>query len=195
MKSTTKAFWKLVSEWCAELSKGENALFLDGTTKNEYITNCDNAYDFCKTHNMKKGVRNLDRHKIASILVIEAIKLGIVKRKDGKNADNDRQIFIGVEKVLFACAINYLAQQVNLEIRKDKKDIPVMQNFPLPMALSCSTGYDDITCRLLHYGNENNTLSILDLADKFFLLEYIAINTYYGTRADEVFSLLRESAI
>ena len=123
MKSTTKAFWKLVSEWCAELSEGENALLLDGAKKNEYITNCDNAYDFCKTHNMKKGVRNLDRHKIASILVIEAIKLGIVKRKDGKNADNDRQIFIGVENVLFGCAINYLAQQVNLEIKSDRSHV------------------------------------------------------------------------
>ena len=33
MKSTTKAFWKLVSEWCAELSEGENALLLDGAKK------------------------------------------------------------------------------------------------------------------------------------------------------------------
>lgn len=195
MKSTTMAFWKLISEWCNVLSEGENSLIIDSSVQKEYIAKCDEAYDYCKSHNMKKGVQHLDRHKIASILVLEGFKLDVVKRKDGKNADNEKQIFIGQEKVLFACAINYLAQQINLAIKKSQNDIKPMRNFPLPQAFSCNTGYDDITCRLLHYGKENGTLSVLDLADKFFLLEYIAIISYYGDSATQVFSLLMDSTV
>lgn len=194
MKSTTMAFWKLISEWCNVLSKGEDSLIVDTSAQKEYIARCDEEYDNCKSQNMKKGVQNLDRHKIASILVIEGLKLDIVKRKDGKNADNEKQVFIGQEKVLFACAINYLAQQINLEIKKSKKDIKFMHNFPLPLAFSCNTGYDDVTCRLLHFAKEKDALSVLELADKFFLLEYIAINAYYGDGADQVLALLKAAS-
>lgn len=193
MKSTTMEFWKLISAWCNQLSKGSNALIVNSALKGQYVARCDIAYKSCMEHNMKNGVHNLDRHKIAAILVIEALELDVIQRKDGKNVDNEKQIFIGQEKVLLACAINFLAHQINAEIKKQKVNLKVMNEFPLPKAFSCSTRYDDITCRLLHYGKENGTLSLLDLADKFFLLEYIAISEYYKEDASAVFSLLREA--
>jgi len=193
MKTTTKAFWSAVSQQCGQLSTETDHIYIDASLKDGYIVACDVEYKKCKDENMNKSVQNLDRHKVAAILVIQGLTLDIVKRKDGNEADTEEKIFIGKEKAILSCAISYLAQQINIIIRNSGRSFDLINRFILPTAFSCQTDYIDIMCRLLHYGKKQSTLSVLDLADHFFLLEYIAIAEYYRENAHEVYALLRQS--
>lgn len=193
MKSTTKAFWSAVSQQCDQLSTKTDHIYMDLSLRDKYIAACDSAYQKCKDENMNKNVQNLDRHKVAAILVTQGLALDIVKRKDGNNVDTDETIFIGKEKAILSCAISYIAQQINIIIKNSGKTLDTISRFILPKAFSCQTDYIDIMCRLLHYGKKENTLSVLDLADHFFLLEYIAISEYYQDKAHEIYQLLKQS--
>lgn len=194
MKSTTIAFWKLAAQQCNMLpNDSDDVLYLDENLRNVYITNCDNAYDTCKSNDMSEDVSNLDRHKIAAILVSEGLKLDIVKHTKGSQPHDDNKLFIGKEKLLLACAIHYLSKQINAAISENDNGLQGMRMFTLPTAFSCKTPYIDILSRLIHYSQQNGTLSPLELADRFFLLEYIAIREYYGTNADVVLDILRRS--
>lgn len=196
MEQTTIAYWKLIDSVCAKPHPDFSSLFLDKKLKDAFIKNCDSTYKECKQNNMKDNVSSLDRHKVAAILLTEALKLGIVKSKDEKHIDNASRLFIGPEKVLLICAINYLAQEANRIIaRCTNPPLEKMNSFSFPDALSCKTSYDDISCRLLHQAKNNHTLSVMDLADKFFLLEYIAVKEYYKNDADSVFKVLRNSVV
>ena len=191
MKATTNVFWNAVSRKCKELSTQDDVLLLDESLKDAYLESCDAAYKKCKEENMHEGVENLDRHKVVAILVIQGLALDIVKRKGINDVDTEKDIFIGKEKALLICAISYIAQQINKAIDESHEAIDTMSRFILPKAFSCKTNYIDIMCRLLHYGKQGHTLTILDLADHFFLLEYIAISECYGDKAALVYEILR----
>lgn len=76
-----------------------------------------------------------------------------------------------------------------------------MQNFVLPEAFSCETKYIDIMCRNLMYTKESgiltdskNALTVeMELAEKFFLLEYIAIRSIYRDKAEDIYRFLRQA--
>lgn len=195
MKSTTKAYWDQVSMQCNAHSKTKDAMYLDSSLRAEYIKNCDIAYDNCKQTAMSNEVVNLDRHKVASILVTEAMKLGIIKREDNKemkDADTDSEFFIGPQKILLICAIHYLAQEINRILGIHGNAVPQMTQFQLPKAFSCDTSYIDIISRLLRNELDDDKLYMLSLAEKFFLLEYIAIQAFYGDSTEKVYALLRK---
>lgn len=192
MKSTTRAYWKEISKHCEALSKGKDSMYIDNSLEEEYIANCDKAYELCKAKEMRSDVVNLDRHKVAAILVIEASKLDLIKRKDGRIADTEDELFIGAQKILLISAISYLAQEINRIIGASGKNISKMKQFKMPEAFSCKTSYIDIMSRLLRNELDDNRLYILSWSEKFFLLEYIAISTYYGENAEQVYRILRK---
>lgn len=191
MKKTTLAFWKLLNLHCKSLAHGKDAIYLDESVKSQYVKACDDAYELCKHKDMRTGVKNLDRHKVASILVTEGLNLEIIKRKDQKNADTDKEWFIAAPKILLACAICYLAQEINSLIKNSRTSVSSMKQFILPKAFSCQTYYIDIMCRLLRREMESGQLSVLMLSNDFFLLEYVAIISYYGDQAESVYEILR----
>lgn len=192
MKSTTRAYWKAISKHCESLSTGKDSMYIDNSLEEKYVVNCDEAYELCKSKEMSSDVVNLDRHKVAAILVIEASKLDVIKRKDGRIADTDDEWFIGVQKILLISAISYLAQEINRIIEASGKDIPKMKQFKMPEAFSCKTSYIDIMSRLLRNELDDDRLYVLSWSEKFFLLEYIAISTYYGDNAEQVYRILRK---
>lgn len=192
MKATTRAYWKLISEQCNLLSSGKDAMYIDESLKDEYIAKCDETYKQFKVSQMSRDVVNLDRHKVAAILLKEALDLKIIKRKDGKNADTSKQLFIGPQKILLICVISYLAQEINGILKMQGNDMLPMGQFKMPVPFSCTTSYIDILSRLLRNEEDANKLYILSLSEKFFLLEYIAIQSYYGDAAEQVFQILRK---
>lgn len=76
-----------------------------------------------------------------------------------------------------------------------------MKEFVLPNAFSCETKYIDIMCRNLMYTKEAGTLTDpehaltveMELAEKFFLLEYIAISSIYQDKAGDIYHFLRQA--
>lgn len=191
MRTTINAFWDLLEIKCKTLSTSEDEMVLDRRLREEYVKACTEACDAYKQHNMDEPGEDLDRHKVAAILVTKGLEMGIIKRKDGRNADSESEWFIGIEKILLISAINYLVQELNRAISLKSKSLPQMKTFLLPQAFSCQVGYLDIMCRLLKEEFHMGRISVLVLSDKFFLLEYVAIVGYYGNRAEEVYELLR----
>lgn len=191
MDATTNAYWKKILEQCALFDTGRDAMYVDDSVYAEYIARCNKAYNDCKRNEMSSDVVNLDRHKVAAILVIEALKLQVIKRKDGKIADTSDEFFIGPQKILLVCAIHYLAQEINHYL-ENSGYLDKLQQFIMPRAFSCDTGYVDIMSRQLRNELNADKLYVLSLAEKFFLLEYIAIRSAYGDRAEQVYAILRK---
>lgn len=192
MRETTDRYWELASQQCNILSSNGTVLSMDDSVKNRYEEECSEIYNYCKRHIMKKDVENLDRHKVAAILVAKGLELDIVKW-DTCAPPSDGMLFIGAEKLLLVCAVHYLAQQINELIKASGTSVQPMKIFILPKVFSCNFLYIDILSRLLHTSKEEKTLSVLELADKFFLMEYIAILDYYKANANIVFDILKTS--
>lgn len=195
MERIARLYWQLVEMKCSKLSSGDDAMYLDASLLDSYIHNCEVEYNRCKETTMNNKVVNLDRHKIAAILVIQAMNMRVIKRVDNRDyaeADTEDKYFIGPQKILVICAIHYLAQEINRILVFHGDNISQMTKFPLPKAFSCDTEYIDIISRLLRNELDENKLFILSLSEKFFLLEYIAIRDFYGDCTKKVYEILRK---
>ncbi len=196
MRKTTKQFWNAIAKEYRESYSAEHLpLYLMEQLKDDYFQRCDDKYNNYKEKFMKSEVKNLDRHKVAAILVVEGIALNLIRC----DTIPENQIFIGQEKILLRCAFRYIMREFNSIIRKS--NLESMQNFVLPEAFSCETKYIDIMCRNLMYTKESgiltdskNALTVeMELAEKFFLLEYIAIRSIYRDKAEDIYRFLRQA--
>lgn len=197
MRKTTNQFWNAVArEYRANKGAENLKLCLMEKLKDEYLRRCDERYRIYKEKFMKPGVKNLDRHKVASILAVEGIALNLIRCEQVP----EDQIFIGQEKILLKCALQFIIREFNSIIRTSQ--FASMQKFVLPEAFSCDTQYIDIMCRNLMYIKESKLLDDpehvlmveMELAEKFFLLEYIAIRSSYRDKAEDVYRFLHQVA-
>lgn len=195
MRKTTEQFWDAIARGCRENYSTEYLpLYLMEDLKGKYFSQCDDQYNNYKTKFMKPEVKNLDRHKVAAILVVEGISLNII------HCDKipEEQVFIGQEKILLTYALRYIMRDFNNII--SGSGFEHMKQFVLPEAFSCKTKYIDIMCRNLIYArkagmlaNSEFSLNIeMELAEKFFLLEYIAINVAYQDKAKDIYGFLHQ---
>lgn len=198
MRKTTEQFWNAIARGCQESYSAKYLpLCLMMGLKDKYLKQCDDQYNNYKAKFMKSEVKNLDRHKVAAILVVEGIALNII------HCDNipKDQIFIGQEKILLTYAFRYIMRDFNSIIRNS--GFERMKQFVLPEAFSCETKYIDIMCRNLMYTRETGILADpkmalnveMELAEKLFLLEYIAISAIYQDKAGEVYNFLRQTIV
>lgn len=127
-------------------------------------------YRKVKDEYMTTSVENLDRHKVAAIIVISALEAEVIGYKD---LDND-YVFIGAELIALNVGLSYMIDRLNerLDERQVGKRI---QRFVFPDAQSCSTPCAEIICRNLYYAKRDYGLNPIDLAERFFLLEYITL--------------------
>lgn len=208
MRSTVEIFWDALERERARLNSSQLPLVLNEEMKENYINRCDTVYKTYKERFMQPSVRNLDRHKVAAILVVEGASLNLICL----DKDDGGKIFLGTERVLLTCALAYLLDQFNFLLDGGgvegaaKADFPRMAEFRQPGAFACDTKYVDIMSRNLHYTLPHLKLfeseSALDvhlnvvreLAEKFFLLEYISIAEFYKSKAEKVYTFLRRQA-
>lgn len=195
MRKTTEKFWNAIVREYRESYSTYQQLRLKKELKDKYLDQCDGQYNRYKAKFMKPEVENLDRHKVAAILVVEGIALNLICCDDIPAG----RIFIGQEKILLSCAFQYIRRDFNSIIRHSSFD--PMKEFVLPNAFSCETKYIDIMCRNLMYTKEAGTLTDpehaltveMELAEKFFLLEYIAISSIYQDKAGDIYHFLRQA--
>ncbi len=194
MRLTAKNFFEVLSEECRNASKNSGLnIVLDKSKEEEYLNNCDNRYEAFKSVFMVENVKNLDRHKVAAILAIEAEALDIIHINP---VVENGKVFIGQEKIILYNAINYVRNQLNNILQKI--GLEPMKKMRFPTAFSCKTGYIDILCRNLFYTKDHLTdnnlllLAEMELAEKFFLLEYISIFDEWPDNAANVYSALKE---
>lgn len=150
----------------------ENPNFkFDKTQKNDFKQIFSEKYDYVMKNYMDSSVKDLDRHKVAALIIVSLLEIDAIYYE---NLDEDC-VFIGAELLALKVGLAYMVEKLNekLCLRGIKKKI---EKFNFPNAQSCDTSYIDIMCRNLYYAKTDYKLNPLDLADRLFLVEYIALS-------------------
>lgn len=131
-------------------------------------------YDgFCKKH-MKQKAKSLDRHKVAAIIVVAAMRAQLISSKEIAKSGYLNLI---TEKIITEVAFAWIKNELNLKISKNDPSLKV-DSLSMPEAFSCDTPYFYIFCRNLYYSYNDNYLNVLELAEKLFLIEYIVVKEH-----------------
>lgn len=193
MVNNFTVLWNLLEKIASDYEKYKVEITFNQSCKQIFADSFECRYQEIKEKYMDQHTEHLDRHKIAAIFVVEGINANVITR----TLDNE-SIFIGQENLLYRVAFSYITQACNITLKTNSEGkCKELQKFTLPKALSCNTTYVDVMCRYDFYDKKYSSsaeinVRILKLAEKFFLLEYIAILSYYGEEADEILQILKE---
>lgn len=163
--------WKLMREESKKYTEIDPRFICDESKYKYFKEKFKKLYGEVKKEYMLPSVKNLDRHKVASIIIISLLEADVVSYKDLESGS----IFIGAELIALKTGLAYLVEKLNekLNERGIKKKIG---EFKLPNTQSCDTSYIEVVCRNLYYTRRDYKLNPLDLAERLFLLEYIALS-------------------
>jgi hypothetical protein len=172
MKNLIEITWNLLKEPSKEIEKKYPGLLIDKDAKKLYAEYFEKYYNLIRHNYMKDRVENLDRHKVASIMIVSMIKAEVIKYNGELHEDEK---FFGQYLIIATLGISYMQDKLNkLLINKGKEPISTLW---LPTAISCDTLYFEILCRNLYFSNNNSEwgLNPLDLAEKLFIFEYVTL--------------------
>lgn len=178
MRQTLEATWKLL-ECAYEIAKKEDRnIIFSKEVYNNFKLYFENWHKIILDRFMNKNiVHELDRHKIAAILVISIIQSKAISYKETL----DDEIFIGSELLALSTGLSYMQDQLNILLTEiGEKNI---EKYIMPTPLSCETSYFEVIARNLYYENyatdkeENKIWSLnpLQLANTFYLIEYLTL--------------------
>lgn len=171
MTSLTRNVWELLSEEFSKLNHENPNIIFDTAQKDKFEDIFLKSYKNVLERYMDKSVKNLDRHKVAAIIIISLLE---VKPISYVGLDNS-YIFIGNELTALKIGLAYMCEMLNEKLSK-KGITTKLEQFDFPNAQSCDTSYMNIMCRNLYYAETDYVLNPLDLADRLFLIEYIALS-------------------
>lgn len=172
MKQTIERTWELLENTVDQLSKQTAGIVLNKDSYKKFDDNFRQAYKEIKEHYMDNNVKNLDRHKVASIIIVSILKSDAIVYQ-GKNEQNKE--FFGQYLIATSVGITFMQNQLNT-ILVEKNEQPIKKLW-FPDPLSCDTPYFEILCRNLYFSNNNSNwgLNPLEIAEKLFLLEYVTL--------------------
>ena len=193
MDKTIRSYASVVEQYCKVLNeRGFDISFNTGEI-DEYIIKVKEKYDCYKNKYLRDEVEYLDRHKMAAILVTCGVECKIINSKKTSGKTDDEKIDIGVQKILLLAAFDYLLAIINSKIdAKSGKTVDRIKKISYPEAFTCPTQFIDILSRTLYYAEKDYQLNEMELAEKFFLLEYISILKDFPDKSGEYFSILKE---
>ena len=173
MKQAIEKSWKLLKDITEAVQQNTEGIVFDKTKEKEFDSYFREQVNYIRTKYMKDDKKDLDRHKIASIIIVSAIKAKVI-RYEGKLKEADEEFF-GQYLIAVSAGISYLQDRLNDKlIDKGQRTIDKIY---MPEALSCDTPYFEIMCRNLYYAENHEGWGInpLEIAEKFFLLEYFTL--------------------
>lgn len=133
----------------------------------------EHYYNDIKTKVMYDDVQELDRHKLAAIIICSIIKADAIqsiypyKEKE--------YIFDGNEKIALNIGLSYMNASLRKLLHRNPREEEKFTDFIFPEASMCDTEYVSILCRNLCYAKRDYKLNPIDLANTLFLLEYITL--------------------
>ena len=154
----------------------------DDDKKKNLTINCKDFNFFKKTFNdlyykilndyMEESVDNLDRHKVAAVIIISILKTIDIEYKNLPKT----KVFWGKQTVAVNIGLNYMCGELNKILAGNGWDGEI-EKYDMPNAISCNTSFEDIMIRNLVYAEDNPEwgLNPLTIAENLFLLEYITI--------------------
>ena len=192
MKKTVESYFNVVGKYCETLnSSGLNINFYY-EKKDAYIESVIDRYKAYKKDYLQEDVEYLDRHKMAAILVVCGIEHQIVDSGETGREIDKGKIDICCQKILLMAAFDYLLEIMNLKIENADTNLNKINKISFPKAFTCQTKFIDILSRTLFYAEKKYVLNEMELAEKFFLLEYISILKDYPSESEKYFAIFSE---
>lgn len=172
MNATTENIWQLLDVSVEKLQEKDSNIELDSESKNEFDSIFKKNIKKIKKNYMKTKVKNLDRHKVAAIIIFSILKSKAVKYEGNVKKG---EIFIG--QYVIAASVGFTYMQSCLNTALEKKGQKPIEKYCFPTPMSCNREYFEVFCRNLYYADTGKEwgLNPLDIADRLFLLEYYTL--------------------
>lgn len=170
MTGTIVAYWNALKKTTALYQEKDSNIVFNENKYNEFESNFKEMYERIKKEYMKPNVRNLDRHKVASVMIVTTLNLDIITY--AKNI-GEKHCFLGSEMFSTEVALNWMLDSLNDKLKGFGKDS--LKAYYMPQAFTCNTPYFDIFCRNLYLAKRDYKLNPLDISEKLYLLEYITL--------------------
>lgn len=174
MTKTIKYVWNVLN--------GAIKTIDDDDKKKNLTIRCKDFEFFKKTFNdlyykilddyMEESVDNLDRHKVAAVIIISILKTIDIEYDNLPKT----KVLWGKQTVAVNIGLNYMCGELNKILAENGWEGEI-EKFDMPNAISCNTSFEDIMIRNLVYAEDNPEwgLNPLTIAENLFLLEYITI--------------------
>lgn len=172
MKEIVIAAWSVLDIAVTQARSKDENVVLNEDAKDEFGRLFKEKYEFVKKTFMKKSVKYLDRHKVASIIIAAAVEADVVVYKSKVPEGN---AFIGKYLIPTSAGLSYMQKRLN-EILTEKGQ-ETIKEYHFPVAFSCMTPYLLIFARNLYFTNELTDwkINLLDMSENLFLLEYVTL--------------------
>lgn len=168
--------WAALESICKQL-KGRTGVLFTTEAYSKFKGQFEYHYKIFMDEFMTEETEELDEHKQAAVIVISAIKSNAIQQ----SVRND-EIALAPYAIALKVGISFLLDRINEKlIGVGEKKI---EEFQLPVPIACDTPYFESLCRMLYYEDSSDdkngisypmSLNMVELADRFFLLEYILL--------------------
>lgn len=172
MTKTKEQIWSMFAEVCNDMRKDDNRIQFHPEQKSLFFKSFQELYDYILNNCMavEKGIKALDRHKVTAIITISGIESNFVSIDKVPSGET----FLGKEIVSLSVALSFIQATLNTQLKRVGVDKEI-EKFIFPKAWTCNTDYFDIMVRNLYYSQQHWKMNPLELAEKFFLIEYITL--------------------
>lgn len=167
MKQIIEYSWKAIKEECEKFQEKDCNIKFNDDRFSEYDKNFREQYKSIMERFMKE-TRELDSHKQAAIIVTSVLHSQVIE-----HSVEEDNISIVPQLIALNVALSYMLDRLNEKLKK--KHLKKIEEYKLPVAIACETPYVEIMSRILYYEQNEKDMSfnVLELADRFFLIEYI----------------------
>lgn len=172
MRKALESIWQSVKKAKDIYSKFDDIeIDISREKEEEFSLKFKKMYNEIKAKYMDESVKNLDRHKVAAIIICTLIDTEIIR---SKKQMEDGCVFLGAEMIALSIGLSYMQRSLS-NILIEKNILNIITSYHMPKAFSCNTNYFDIFARNLYFSRKDYTINPLDISEKLFLLEYITL--------------------
>lgn len=167
--------WKAIEDAVTAYEKKHYHVKLHQEKKEEFKQTYQAKYKDVMDRFMVDDTSALDSHKQAALLTISCLESNIVEHK----LQDPKKISIIPQMIAIDIGLSYMLQELN-DLLRNKNIDKKIERYYLPLAIACDTPYQEIMCRILYHQQkeEDMSLNVLELADRYFLIEYINLLQY-----------------
>ena len=171
---TIQEIWNVVETEAKSMvaQSGGNVRFNENS-KLFFIQYFEKYYEDIKSKFMNIEVVDLDRHKVAAIIICSVAEANVVDIDYVYDAEN--VIFLGNERIGYNVGLDYMRKAL-IQFMQDTVEADKFKDFIFPEALMCKTEFKTILCRNVWYEKKYYKLNPMSLATMLFLVENYSLS-------------------
>lgn len=171
-QSILAAAWLEIENACKQYHEQYPSLKFNGDKYDDFRNLFQTKYDDIMGRFMKESTKELDPHKQAALLTICCLETNVIEHE----VDESKEMSILPQLIAIEVGLDYMKKCLNTRLWQNGILIKI-EDYYFPVAIACETPYIEIMCRILYYEQTepDMSLSVLEWADRYFLLEYITL--------------------